>query len=144
MGRRDGGVVHQAEAHRAGRLGVVAGRPAEAERGPDVAGQHGVDRRGRRRPTRRPRRRSSARSRPCRGRSALLRARRARGCPPGIRGGWTRSRSSAAAGAGLLDRRLGRPYGVHDRVGARGPLRVRPWIVQPEEVGHVTGQRSRL
>ena len=29
-------------------LGVVAGRPAEAERGPEVARQHGVDRRGRR------------------------------------------------------------------------------------------------
>ena len=136
--RRDGGVVHQAEAHGAGRLGVVAGRPAEAERGPDVAGQHGVDRR-----------RGGARG-DDRGVVAPLahdrvevdrpsaRARRARGCRRGTRGGCTRSRSSVRRRRRAPRPAHGRPHGVHHGIDPRRPLRVRPRIVQPEEVGHVT------
>ena len=92
--RRDGGVVHQAEAHRPGRLGMVARRPAAGRTRP--RGRRPARRRPPRspRPTRPPRRRSSARSRPCRGRSALLPARPSSRMPARNSGGWTRSRSS--------------------------------------------------
>ena len=96
-------------------------------------------------PRRRPHNRSCAHSPQCRGRShlrptparlpvhnqILARVRRARG-------------SASRRRAGLLDGRMRRPYGVHHRIHPGRPLRVRPRIVQAEQVGHVTGERSRL
>ena len=143
VGRRDGGVVHEAEPHRSRRLGMVAGGPAQAECRLDVPGQHSVDRRRRR-----------ARGDDRRVVAALAhdgvhvdRAPAPLGELPDAGEEFARVHALEILGrrrTGLLDGRVRRPDGVHDRVHPGRPFGMRPRIVQPEQVGHVTGEWSRL